>query len=125
LKQLPDDTGATANALEPLDNAPVKRGTKRLKQLSNNTGATANAPEPSNNAPVKRGRGTKRLKQLPDDTGATANAQEPSDNTLSEENMVKEVLKMITSREKTQLMIISLMAKYKFNHSLLKELLLG
>ena len=94
MKQLPDDTGATANALEPLDNAPVKRGTKRLKQLSNNT-------------------------------GATANAQEPSDNTLSEENMVKEVLKMITSREKTQLMIISLMAKYKFNHSLLKELLLG
>ncbi|OXV07632.1 hypothetical protein Egran_04603 [Elaphomyces granulatus] len=109
----------------PLDNAPVERGTKRLKQLSNNTGATANAPEPSNNAPVRRGRGTKRLKQLPDDTGATANAQEPSDNTLSEENMVKEVLKMITSREKAQLMIISLMAKYKFNLSLLKELLLA
>ena len=39
--------------------------------------------------------------------------------------MVKEVLKMIISGEKSQLMIISLMAKYKFNHLLLKELLLG
>jgi hypothetical protein len=103
----------------------VKRGTKRLKQLPDDTGATANAPEPSNNAPVKRRRGTKRLKQLSDDTGATANAQEPSDNTLSEENMVKEVLKMIISTEKAQLRIISLMAKYKFNYSFLKELLLG
>ena len=52
----------------------------------------------------------------------------PSSNNekaLSDDNIVKEVLKMMTSGEKSQLVIISLMLEYNFNHMYLKELLLG
>lgn len=60
--------------------------------------------------------------------GATATAGPKSSSSrraLSDDDIVKEVLKMITSKEKAQLTIISLVLEYNFNHARLKELLLG
>ena len=82
-------------------------------------------------------RRTRRQKQLASDSPpegeptATAGPwlmtalSSSNEKALSDDNIGKEVLKMITSREKAQLMIISLMLEYNFNHTYLKELLLG
>jgi hypothetical protein len=50
-------------------------------------------------------------------------AASPGVSTLTDAELVKQVLKMITNKDKAQLMIIHLMMEFSFSPSLLKELL--